>query len=153
MRRRLSFLSLLVLFATAPHETTAQQQPPVAQSAPAPAAKPAPTEAGLVAQGAKKLTPKDYETRYVGNTLSGTTSDGDPFHVFIENATAYRMEFQGKRTSDKWHVGKDGEFCSVSGGETTCTREYAHEQAIHSFNPDGSYAGTAKIRPGNPEKL
>lgn len=148
MKRRLILLPLLFALAVTTHQSEAQQPPPAAAQKP-----PEQTEAALAAKGAKKLGPKDYETLYVGNTLSGTTSDGDPFHVFVENATAYRMEFQGKRTADKWHIGKDGEFCSVAGGETTCTREYSHEQSIHSFNPDGSYAGTAKIRPGNPEKL
>ena len=142
-RAKITVLLLALSAIGAPHEVQGQsaQQPP------------APTEAGLLAKGAKKLTPKDYETLYVGNTLTGTTSDGDPFHVFVESATAYRMEFQGKRIADKWHVGKDGEFCSAVGAEITCTREYTQEQAIHSFNPDGSYAGTARIRQGNPEKL
>ncbi len=142
-------LLIAVLGAATPQASLAQSAPPATQTE----AKPAPTEAGLVAKGAKKLSAKDFEALYIGNTLSGTTSDGDPFHVFVENATAYRMEFQGKRTTDKWHASKDGEFCSVSGSETTCTREYSLEQAIHSFNTDGSFAGAARIRPGNPEKL
>ncbi|MFM9943444.1 MAG: hypothetical protein ACKVP7_28600 [Hyphomicrobiaceae bacterium] len=112
-----------------------------------------PTEAQLTAKGAKRLGRDDFAALYVGNTLSGTTSDGDGFHVFVESLEAYRMEYQGKRTADRWSVSKDGEFCTTADKETTCTREYLHEQVIHSFNADSSLAGTARIRPGNPEKL
>lgn len=137
----------VMLFVFVAALVSAAVNEPAAQSAAAP------TEQGLLAKGAKKLGAKDFETLYVGNTLSGTTSDNEPFHVFVETGAAYRMLFQGKRITDKWHVGKDGEFCSVADGETTCTREYTHEQTIYSFNTDGTYAGTAKLRPGNPEKL
>ena len=113
----------------------------------------APTEAGLMAKGAKRLGAADFEGLYVGNTLSGTTSDGQSFHVFVESKATLRMEFEGKRTQQAWHAGKDGEFCSVDKNETTCTREYQHEDAIHSFNVDGTYGGTARIKAGNPEKL
>ncbi len=112
-----------------------------------------PTEAALTAQGAKRLGAGDFTNRYVGNTLTGTTSDGEAFHVFIESGTAYRMLYQGQRSADRWSVGKDGEFCATAGSETSCTREYLHRDVVHSFNPDGSLAGTARIRSGNPEKL
>lgn len=147
MTRRVSFMSLLLVLTVTTEDCVAQKSTAATQK------PPEQTEPALLTKGAKKLAATDFAALYVGNTLTGTTSDGDAFHVFVESATAYRMEFQGKRTTDKWHVGKDGEFCSISGGETTCTREYALEQAIHSFNPDSTYAGTARIRPGNPEKL
>jgi hypothetical protein len=111
------------------------------------------TEQSLAGKGARRLAAADFTSLYVGNTLSGTTSDGEAFHVFVESGTAYRMQYQGKKSTDRWTVGKDGEFCTADGAETTCTREWMHEQAIYSFNPDGSLAGTARIRPGNPEKL
>ncbi len=115
--------------------------------------EPPPTEARLTAKGAKRLGAQDFAALYVGNTLSGTTADGEAFHVYVESLSAYRMLFQGKRSADRWSAGKDGEFCSVAANETSCTREYLHEQILFSFNPDGSLAGTARIRPGNPEKL
>lgn len=124
----------------------------VAQPLPA-VPKPAPTEAELAARGAKRLLAAEFETLYIGNTLSGMTSDGEPFHVFVESGTAYRMLFQGKRSSDAWNVNKEGEFCTVAGTEITCTREHWVEQTVYSFNPDGSFAGLARIRTGNPEKL
>ena len=111
------------------------------------------TEAGLVALGAKKLGATDFEALYVGNTLTGKTTEGDDFHVFVEGKSTYRMSFQGKQTSDKWSAGQDGTFCTVADAETTCTRDYLHDKTIYSFNADGSLAGTAQIRPGNPEKL
>ena len=72
--------------------------------------------------------------------------------MFVESRSAYRMQFQGKRTADRWSSGKDGEFCATSGGDTSCTREYMHGDVVYSFNPDGTLAGTARIRPGNPER-
>jgi hypothetical protein len=111
------------------------------------------TEAGLVAKGAKKLGAADFDTLYVGNTLTGKTTEGDDFHVFVEGKSTYRMAFQGKQTSDKWSAGQDGTFCTVADTETTCTREVLDDKTIYSFNADGSLAGTAQIRPGNPEKL
>jgi hypothetical protein len=116
-------------------------------------AQPKETEAGLVAKGGKRLGAADFAARYIGNTLTGTTADGEAFHVFVASAQAYRMEFQGKRSADRWHAGKDGEFCAAAGSEVTCTREYALSDTIYSFNADGSLAGTARIRSGNPEKL
>lgn len=116
-------------------------------------AKPAPTEAQLLARGAKKLQATDFDTLYVGNTLTGATADGEAFHMFVESRTGYRMLFQGKSSSDRWSVGKQGEFCAASGNDVACTREYRVDQMVYSFNPDGSLAGTARIRPGNPEKL
>lgn len=111
------------------------------------------TEAALVAKGGKRLGAADFTARYIGNTLSGTTSDGDGFHVFVESPTAYRMHFQGKKTADRWSVGKDGEFCTIADGTETCTREYEHGGQIYSFNTDGTFAGSASLRPGNPEGL
>lgn len=116
-------------------------------------AEPQPTESALVAKGANRLTAADFQSRYVGNTLSGTTADGEAFHVFVESTTTYRMLYQGKTSADRWSIGRDGEFCSVSGADTSCTREYEHAGRIYSFNPDGTLAGTAALRPGNPEKL
>jgi hypothetical protein len=111
------------------------------------------TEAGLIAIGAKKLGATDFEALYLGNTLTGKSTEGDDFHVFLDSRSTYRMEFQGKRTSDTWSVGQDGAFCTIADKETICTREYLHEKTIYSFNADGSLTGTAQIRPGNPEKL
>lgn len=111
------------------------------------------TEAGLVAKGAKKLGAADFEALYLGNTLTGKTTEGEDFHVFIDGKSTYRMSFQGKQISDKWSAGQDGTFCTVAEAETTCTREYLHDTTIYSFNADGSLAGKAQIRPGNPEKL
>lgn len=113
----------------------------------------APTEAGLKAKGARLLDSADYEKLYVGNTLTGTASDGKAFHVFVESLSRYRMHYDGQRTADRWSVGKAGEFCATAGPETTCTREWLHDGLVHSFNPDGTLAGTARIRTGNPERL
>lgn len=112
-----------------------------------------PTESEVIAQGAQRLGPKDFELFYVGNTLSGSTADHEPFHVFVASRSSYRMLFQNKRSTGGWNVGKDGGFCSTADNETTCTREYKRDQTIYSFNPDGTLAGTASIRPGNPEQL
>lgn len=112
-----------------------------------------PTEASLQAKGAKRLTAADFASLYVGNTLTGTTADGEAFHVLVETQSSYRMLYQGKRTTDRWSASPAGEFCSTADGETSCTREYMLDQVIYSFNPDGTFAGTARIRPGNPEKL
>jgi hypothetical protein len=139
LRRSARFWLLTMLLAASSGALQAQQPPP--------------TEAGIVAQGAKRLGAADFEALYVGNTLSGTTADGEPFHVFVASKSSYRMLYQKQRTEDRWSVGKEGEFCAVAGADTTCTREYALGQVIHSFNPDGSLAGTARIRPGNPEQL
>ncbi len=118
------------------------------------AKKPMTSETGLRAEGAKRLGASDFTALYVGNTLSGTTADGDAFHVFVESASRYRMFYQGKRTTDRWSVGKDGEFCATSGADTSCTREYAHRDVIYSFDAgNGTLAGTARLRKGNPEGL
>jgi len=111
------------------------------------------TEEALRAKGGKRLVAVDFDALYVGNTLTGTTADGDAFHVFIANHTDYRMLYQGKRTGNRWNASPDGEFCASDGIETTCTREYMHEQTVYSFNRDGTLAGSARIRPGNPEGL
>jgi hypothetical protein len=117
------------------------------------AAQPKPTEAAIVADGGKRLGAADYDARYVGNTLSGKTAEGDAFDVFVESKTQYRMRFQGKTTTDRWAVGKDGEFCTTDGADTLCTREYLLRDEIFSFNPDGTLAGSARLSPGNSTKL
>ena len=142
---RCTGLAALLLLLQLPAPLDAQPLPAVP--------KPAPTEAELVARGAKRLLAAEFDTLYIGNTLSGTTSDGEPFHVFVESRTAYRMQYQGKRSSDTWNVSKEGEFCTAAGTEVTCTREHFVDQIVYSINPDGSFAGVARIRPGNPEKL
>lgn len=115
--------------------------------------EPPPTEAGLQAKGAKRLAAPDFAALYVGNTLTGKTADGEEFHVLVETQSTYRMLYQGKRTTDRWNASSAGEFCSTAEGETSCTREYMLDQVIYSFNTDGTFAGTARIRPGNAEKL
>jgi len=112
-----------------------------------------PTEDGLKAKGARLLTSADFSALYVGNTLSGTASDGESFHVLIADGRAFRMLYKGERSAGTWSVGKDGTFCATSGAETSCTREWLLDGVVHSFIPDGTLAGTARIRPGNPEKL
>lgn len=111
------------------------------------------TEQSLAARGAPRLAAKDIEARYIGNTLSGKTAEGVVFHVLVEKGGTYRMQFQGKRTADKWHLGRSGEFCAAAGAEVTCTREYDDAGTVYSFTTDGELAGTATIRPGNPEGL
>jgi hypothetical protein len=112
-----------------------------------------PTEQAIVAGGGKRLNAADYEARYIGNTLSGKTAEGEAFDVFVESKTKYRMRFQGKTTADGWNVGKDGEFCTSDGAETLCTREYLLRDMIYSFNTDGSFAGSARISAGNNTNL
>jgi hypothetical protein len=111
------------------------------------------SEKELVARGAKRLGQAEFLKRYVGNTLSGKTADGEVFHVFVATPSAFRMLYQSKKETGSWSVGPDAEFCSVVGKDKSCTREYRLGESIYSFNPDGSLAGTARIRPGNPEKL
>jgi hypothetical protein len=117
------------------------------------AAQPKPTEQSVVADGGKRLGAADFEARYVGNTLSGKTAEGDAFDVFVESKSQYRMRFQDKTSTDRWAVGKDGEFCTTDGTETLCTREYLLRDEIYSFNADGTLAGTARIIAGNATKL
>jgi hypothetical protein len=123
-----------------------------AQTAPPPKS-PAVTEAEVLAKNGRRLGGGDFIAMYVGNTLSGTTSDGDVFHVFVASASVYRMRFQGQVTEDKWNTGPDGTFCATAGADTTCTREILADQVIYSFNADGTLAGTARIRAGNAEGL
>ena len=137
LRRLTAALALAGLAAAA-------QLPAIAQPA---------TEADIEAAGARRLDGMDFSKLYVGNTLSGTAADGKGFHVFVESMSRYRMLYDGKRTADHRSVGKDGTFCATAGAETTCTREWLHNGVVHSFNEDGTLAGTARIHIGNPRKL
>lgn len=112
-----------------------------------------PTQASIAAAGAKRLGVSDFKARYIGNTLTGKTATGDAFDVYVASATRYRMRFQGKTSADRWRVNKAGEFCASAGAETTCTREFLLGDEIYSFNADGTLAGIARLRLGNPEKL
>jgi hypothetical protein len=118
------------------------------------ATTPTSEEDKLLAAGAQRISDADMMTRYVGNTLSGTTPDGAAFHVFITDNGRFAMDYQGERSQGTWRVDPQGRFCSrVGQDEEFCTREYLLNGKIKSINDDGSLAGSARIRSGNPEGL
>ncbi len=118
------------------------------------ATAPTSEEDRLLAAGARRISGADMMTRYVGNTLSGTTPDGAAFHVFIPDNGRFAMDYQGERSQGTWRVDAQGRFCGrVGQDEEFCTREYLLDGKIKSINDDGSLAGSARIRSGNPEGL
>ena len=62
------------------------------------ATTPTSEEDRLLAAGARRISGADMMTRYVGNTLSGTTPDGAAFHVFIPDNGRFAMDYQGEQT-------------------------------------------------------
>lgn len=64
------------------------------------------------------------------------------------------MIYQGKKSKGTWRASHAGAFCGRDdSGAEICTLEFMRGDEITSFNPDGSIAGTAVIREGNPEGL
>ena len=75
---------------------------------------------------------------------------GRPIVIFPEHTSTFHF---GQHDYIGFSSDLAGEFCATSGADTTCTREWLHEGVVHSFNADGTLAGTARIRKGNPEGL
>jgi hypothetical protein len=112
-------------------------------------------EMELRESGARQLTQSEIINSYIGNTLSGKTPDGSAFHVYIPDNKQFFMYYEGEKSHGQWRISDDPSFCYVMDGDTVeyCTREYMQDERIKSVNPDGTIAGTAQIRPGNPEDL
>ena len=100
------------------------------------------------------MSGRDIRTALVGNTLSGTDSDGD-YIIYYPNASQMRIAYQGRKESGVWRIEGD-KYCrqwkSFGNGKERCVTMYIKEDRI-DWVQKGEITDRSILLKGNPKGL